>query len=114
MEEITEKTVKKQRGRPFPKGTSGNPYGRPVGSISLVTLLKQRLELVGPDQKRTIAEHFIDNVIQDALEGNETARKIVFQYIEGMPKQNLDLGIDKESLAELTLFFKSLAEKKDD
>lgn len=114
MEEITEKTAPKQRGRPFPKGVSGNPDGRPAGSISLITLLKQRLELVGPDQKRSIAEHFIDNVMQDALEGNEVARKIVFQYIEGMPKQNVDLGIDKEGLAELTLFFKALADKKDD
>lgn len=115
MEENAEKTAKKQQiGRPFPKGVSGNPEGRPVGSLSLITLLKQRLELVGPDQKRTIAEHFIDNVMQDALEGNEVARKIVFQYIEGMPKQNVDLGIDKEGLAELTIFFKSLADKKDD
>ena len=30
-------TVRKQRGRPFVKGQSGNPFGRPIGSRNKVS-----------------------------------------------------------------------------
>lgn len=38
-----DKTVKKQRGRPFLKGHSGNPAGRPVGARGRATVLAERL-----------------------------------------------------------------------
>jgi hypothetical protein len=38
-----EKTAKKQRGRPFPKGLSGNPRGRPVGARNAATLAAEQL-----------------------------------------------------------------------
>ncbi len=34
----TAKTARRGRGRPFPKGESGNPTGRPRGSSNRVTL----------------------------------------------------------------------------
>jgi len=37
------KTARKQRGRPFAKGESGNPNGRPVGSRHKVSLLVEQL-----------------------------------------------------------------------
>lgn len=74
----------------FAKGYAGGP-GRPKGSLSLVQLIKERLEMVGPDQKRTIAEHFIDNILQDALDGKDLPIKIIMQYVEGMPKQAVEV-----------------------
>ena len=38
-----EKTARKQRGRPFAKGVSGNPSGRPRGSLSRTTRAYQEL-----------------------------------------------------------------------
>ena len=38
-----EKTAKKQRGKPFPKGRSGNPAGRPPGSRNKATIAAQEL-----------------------------------------------------------------------
>jgi hypothetical protein len=36
-------SAKQQRGRPFPKGVSGNPAGRPLGSRHKVTLAVEAL-----------------------------------------------------------------------
>ena len=38
-----EKTDRKQRGRPFAKGVSGNPDGRPKGALNWTTLACQEL-----------------------------------------------------------------------
>jgi hypothetical protein len=40
---MTEKTQKKQRGRPFPPGKSGNPSGRPAGARNVTTLAMEAL-----------------------------------------------------------------------
>jgi hypothetical protein len=39
----TDKTIEKQRGKPFEKGTSGNPHGRPRGSRNATTLALEAL-----------------------------------------------------------------------
>ena len=61
-----EKTAPKQRkviGRPFPKGVSGNPDGRPPGTFSLLTLLKQELQKVPEGQdKKTYADLIIKRI----------------------------------------------------
>ena len=46
------KTAGQQRGRPFPKGESGNPLGRPLGSRHRVTLALDAL-LDGEPEKIT-------------------------------------------------------------
>jgi hypothetical protein len=38
-----ETTAPKQRGRPFPKGCSGNPRGRPLGARNAATRLAEQL-----------------------------------------------------------------------
>ncbi len=100
---MADETAPKQRGigKPFPKGVSGNPAGRPKGTISLVTILKQRLEEIGPDQRRSLAEHFADNVIQDALELDGPSRKLLLQYVEGMPQQKTDITSNGEAIQPL-------------
>ena len=60
---------KKARGRPFAKGVSGNPAGRPVGSRNKATLLALQL-LEGE------AEALTRKAVEQALEGDTTALRL--------------------------------------
>jgi hypothetical protein len=62
---LADKTAKKQpklkgkprgKGKPFKPGQSGNPKGRPPGTLSLVTLLKKALQEEGNEQMKNAIE----------------------------------------------------------
>lgn len=69
---------------PWQPGQSGNPAGRPKGSVSLLTLLKDKLA----ENDGAEAKAIVDALIEDAKTGNVKARKLVMEYIEGKPKDN--------------------------
>ena len=96
----------------------GNPGGgRPAGSTSLVSLLKAKLEECpeGMD-KKTFAQLIIDRVLSDALKlGDSAAMKLIWSYIEGMPKQAIDVkgeGFENKTLINIhpskTVVFKDV------
>lgn len=106
-------TAKKQHLSQFwwPKGTSGNPEGRPPGTISLTTIIKRKLqeiyktEKTNPDRKLAI-ELLADRILENSIENaSERSQEKVWAYLDGQPKATLDIGADKESLSELTKFF---------
>lgn len=74
---------------PFKKGEVANPTGRPKGSVNLITKLREKLEELSKGERQTFAELFIESLVIDGIRGNDTARKLVMAYLEGMPKQNL-------------------------
>ena len=85
--ESTDKTTGKQRGKPFIKGQSGNPNGRPEGSRNKATILAQALF----DGQ---AEELIQKCIQMALEGDSTAMRLCIERLVPPRKDrpvNLDL-----------------------
>ena len=70
-----ENSAKKQRGRPFPKGISGNPAGKPKGTRHKATQLAEAL-LDGQTKK------LIQKCLDMALAGDGTAengRVIMYQ-----------------------------------
>jgi Family of unknown function (DUF5681) len=69
-----ESTAPKQRGRPFPKGRSGNPKGRPPGARNVATVLAEQLL----DQE---AEELVRKVIVKAKHGNLPALRICIDRI---------------------------------
>lgn len=89
--ENTDKKQNKDKHWLFKPGQSGNPAGKPVGSVSIITEMKRKLSSLGPDQKRTYLETFVENLFQDALDTDGPSRKLVMQYIEGLPQQKLEL-----------------------
>ena len=69
-----EKTAKKQRGKPFRRGQSGNPEGRPKGSRNKVTIAIDAL-LDGEAEKLT------RKCIERAMEGDSVALRLCMERI---------------------------------
>lgn len=69
-----ESTAPKQRGRPFPKGRSGNPRGRPPGARNAATLIAEQL-LDGE------AETLMRKAVEMALAGDTVALRICVDRI---------------------------------
>ena len=55
-----EKTERKQRGRPFEKGRSGNPAGRPKGAMNRTTMA---LKAIMQDQAEAVLQVLIDQAM---------------------------------------------------
>lgn len=75
----------------FNKGQSGNPNGRPKGSISITTRIKRELQKMPRGQKITYLEALIKKILKKAIvdEDKETI-KLIWNYVDGMPKQALE------------------------
>lgn len=75
------------RGRPFPKGLSGNPGGRPLGLRTAVR------ELVGED-RGAIAAFWARVMVDDSagLSDRLEASKLLAERGWGKPVQAIDLG----------------------
>ena len=71
---MADKAEKKQRGRPFPKGVSGNPGGCKTGSRHKATLAAQAL-LDGE------AEALTRKAVELALKGDLTALRLCLERI---------------------------------
>lgn len=87
-----------EKGR-FVEGQSGNPDGRPV--FSLVAILKAELQKCPEGQdKKTYAELVVAKMLKEATtRGDHAQIKLIWNYIEGMPKQAVEhSGEVKESI----------------
>ena len=71
--------------------SEGNP-GKPKGAISLTAIIKRKLIELRPDGDREAIEHLADNIIQDALDNNDRMRELIWNYVDGKPKQAIDLN----------------------
>ena len=87
--------IRTKEGR-FVKGVSGNPKGRPEGSLSLVSILKKKLNEIAPNSRKTWAELFVDKMFFAAIsdKGDAQLMKDIVNRIDGMPKQNIGIGVD--------------------
>lgn len=89
----------------FKKGKSGNPSGRPLGSFSLVAMLKNKLQEhakdMGRDEKETYAHVLVEKVINLAINGDTALIKDLINRVDGMPQQKLDHTSDGKPIAIL-------------
>ena len=95
-----------QRGRPFQKGQSGNPKGRPKGSRNKTTLIAQAL-IDGQ------AEALVKKAVQLALEGDLICLRICLERLVPMKKDapiEIDLP-DISTVANIPKLFAVLTAK---
>ena len=90
-----------QNVKPFPKGVSGNPAGKPKGTEHSKTRLKRLLDLVqkkknpitGQEEEFTVLELMDMQMIAKALRGDQRAYQEVIDRLEGKPKQSTEVEV---------------------
>jgi hypothetical protein len=90
-----------QNLKPFPKGVSGNPAGKPKGVQNSKTRLLRLLELVtkvrnpvtGEEEEFSIAEQLDMQIIAKARKGDLKAYEIILDRLEGKPKQSTEVEV---------------------
>lgn len=76
-----------EKGR-FKPGMSGNPAGKPPGSISLTTKLKKELEKMPQGQKITYLDALVKQILKKAIvDGDQQMIKLIWNYLDGAPPQ---------------------------
>lgn len=95
VDKTTEKQLGGATGKGFMPGQSGNPAGRPKGSISPITRVKQIFQ-----EKPEFFEEFITEYITDPAN-----RKHVVEMLDGKPMQKTDITSDGEALQPLLVKF---------
>jgi len=124
-----DKTGEKQKGKlnpqkkkdtKFKPGQSGNPKGRPKGTVSLTAVINRKMLEVYKstgaktnEEKKIALEILADEILKGAIEnGSERIQEKIWAYLDGHPKATIDIGADKDSLGELTDFFRLAAKAK--
>lgn len=97
-EKSVDKTTKKQlggiTGKGFMPGQSGNPNGRPKGSISITARIKQELERIPEGQQISYLEDFVNTILKKALKNQDKDMiRLIWNYVDGMPKQHIEADI---------------------
>ena len=85
------KNGKKLRGRPWPKGTSGNPGGRPRKNQALSELLRVELDKPGSANK-TKGQLLAAKLVDLGLAGDVRAIREIFDRVLGKPPQTMTFG----------------------
>lgn len=75
----------------FKPGKSGNPKGKPPGTVSLLAHLKRFLAEAPEGERRTRAEMLSEQTWKDAMRGDSAARKLCWEYIDGAATQHIAL-----------------------
>jgi hypothetical protein len=80
--------------KPFPKGVSGNPAGRPK-SITLSEAFRRQLAQIdlSDKKKRTFAEVIAERMCLAAAGGDVAAAREIADRTEGKPKQAIDVDM---------------------
>jgi len=91
---MTEVTVKNRGGKPFVKGDPRiNREGRPPGSFSITEIIKKKLqELPKGERTKTYVVQLVEKILDKAIkDGDQPTQKMIWNYIDGLPKGTLDL-----------------------
>lgn len=85
----------RQIGRPWPKGVSGNPKGRPTKEHTLTSLIKEELQAIEPKTQETyerlLARAMVRGGVASAAKGHDALAKVILERTEGKVPDIIDL-----------------------
>jgi len=87
----------------YKEGESGNPTGRPKGSMSLLGMIKKKLE-----DNPKMADRIIMAYLKEALVDGVNRRDLIDRW-DGKPKQTINMTNEKD--AEWLELFKGIDDK---
>lgn len=97
----------------FKPGESGNPSGRPKGSVSITAGIRKALAEIPPGEKRTRLAQVVDILIEKAIKQKDfPTLQRMWAYMDGLPKATVAAEFDEDQLATLTDFFRGMAKPK--
>lgn len=70
----------------YKPGQSGNPKGRPPKGYSITEWFREMFAS-SPEVKDALGK----SILKKALEGDTAAQRLVWNYIDGMPQQKVDV-----------------------
>lgn len=85
--------IRNDKGQ-FVKGASGNPAGRPLGSLSVVAEIKKQLDEVAEEDpmKRKKLVLLVRRLILKAInDGDSSMIKDIIDRIDGRPRQSIEI-----------------------
>jgi len=115
----TGNTGRIQRGRPFPKGVSGNPAGKPKGARCFKSIFKDAAKEVAKDLKLgkepdAVLKAIVRKGIQKGLEGDFNFYRDTLDRNLGKPKEEVDLNFRAKELKEIQDGVRAILEMKKD
>jgi hypothetical protein len=82
--QIRERSAKRPRGRPFPRGISGNPAGRPPGITDQRILRRELLaQLARTVKGKTVATMLAEAIVATGLTGDVAAFREIADRVDG-------------------------------
>jgi hypothetical protein len=93
---------KRNQNGQFKKGESGNPAGRPLGSKNKVTIMQTALQEGWLEGNRDKIEEVLNSVVEDALQGDNAARKMIWEANIAKPSLKEEAG-DKEQAPQILI-----------
>ena len=110
QKELKEQSADKQRGnskkvigKPFKKGQSGNPNGRPPKVKSIPDILKKIGEEEGTLDGKSKLDVIMYKVFQYALEGKPWAVQFIADRTEGKAKETREVTNKNEPIQIITV-----------
>lgn len=97
----------------FPPGVSGNPAGPPIGHKKFTTEIRELLESTGKGNKFSYKEALKKKILELAIiDGSENIIKLIWNYLDGMPQQDVGILPGGREFGEPDPETKALIEKR--
>lgn len=112
---IQEDKIDRNPDGTFKVGISGNPAGRGKGTFSIMTLIRKKMEEIPPGQVKQWKEQIAEIILEEAVvKKNPKMIEMIVEYMDGKPKQSVDLDVNRENVDSLTDLLRIISSKPKD